>query len=224
VDVDACERDPERAMRVNAGLVRDLVSDLDPDCLLVQISTDAVFDGTASFRRERDVPAPRNVYGRSKLAGEMEAARHPHNLIVRTNLYGWSSGRKKTSAEWMYGALRRQEDIVLYTDYFFTPLYAADLADILAALIGRGARGLFHVAGGERVSKHGFGETMARLMGTRGASMDHVKKGLFREGRHDAPRAADVSLDGGRAAAFSGIPAPTCEAGLVRFLNENPHA
>ena len=64
-----------------------------------------------------------------------------------------AAGRKKTSAEWLYGALKNGEPITLYEDFFFTPIYAADLADTLALLLDRRARGLYHVAGRDRVSK-----------------------------------------------------------------------
>src|SRR5262245_26677935 len=106
VDVDACERNPDQAFRSNAELTRRVVLHTPPACLFVYISTDSVFSGESGFWREDQEPSPRNVYARSKYEGEQEVAKLEKHLIVRTNFYGWSSGRKKTSAEWLYNALR----------------------------------------------------------------------------------------------------------------------
>jgi dTDP-4-dehydrorhamnose reductase len=91
-DVDACARDPERAMRINgeaAGAVARAARAAGAG--VVQISTNEVFDGTAERPyTEDDRPNPINAYGASKLAGERAVAEaNPRRLIVRTAwLYG----------------------------------------------------------------------------------------------------------------------------------------
>lgn len=90
--VDRAESEPERAMAINALAPRILADEaLRSDALLVHYSTDYVFDGQKSGPwTEEDAPAPLNVYGASKLAGEQaireSGARH---LIFRTSwVYG----------------------------------------------------------------------------------------------------------------------------------------
>ncbi len=91
-DVDACARDPERAMQINgtaAGAVARAAADA--GALAVQISTNEVFDGTSDRAYvEEDLANPINPYGASKLAGERAvAAADARHLIVRTAwLYG----------------------------------------------------------------------------------------------------------------------------------------
>lgn len=86
-DVDGCAREPERAMRINgyaAGAVAEAARRA--GALIVQISTNEVFDG-ASDRpyNEEDPPNPINPYGASKLAGErFVVAANRRHLIVRT--------------------------------------------------------------------------------------------------------------------------------------------
>ena len=165
-NVDACEQDPAQAYTRNATLTRQLVRAVPASCLVVYLSTDGVFQGDTPFAREEDAPCPRTVYGRSKLQGEREVALATRNhLIVRTNFYGWSSGRKRTAGEWLYHALEAQQPVTLFTDFFFTPIYVVDFVERLIHLLEHPYRGLIHVAGRDRLSKHLFGMLMAEAGG-----------------------------------------------------------
>ncbi len=76
-DVDACAREPERAMRRNAMAVAELAEAcVGAGADLVIVSTNEVFDGRRTDGRGYaidDRPRPRNPYGTSKLAGESAA-------------------------------------------------------------------------------------------------------------------------------------------------------
>ncbi|MDD2598192.1 MAG: dTDP-4-dehydrorhamnose reductase [Kiritimatiellae bacterium] len=93
-NVDGCEADPDTAMRVNAlgsAIVAAAAGRI--NARLIALSTDYVFDGSAAHAyHEFDTPAPRSVYGISKLAGETAVRAHcPDHTIVRTAwLYGAS--------------------------------------------------------------------------------------------------------------------------------------
>src|SRR5690606_12118461 len=86
--VDRAEAEPALAMAVNATAVEALAGlARDTGALLIHYSTDYVFDGThISPYCEYDPPAPLNVYGHSKLAGEqaIEASGCDY-LLVRTS-------------------------------------------------------------------------------------------------------------------------------------------
>lgn len=217
VNVDACEKDPAQALEHNRGITQHLLHSVSPRCLFVYISTDSLFSGNSRLWTEDQQPSPVNVHAKTKLEAEHAVSQHPQHLIVRTNFYGWSSGRKKTAAEWLYGALERQEPITLFDDFFFTPIYVVDLAGILHRMVEREARGLFHVAGADRVSKYEFGAMMARGMKV---SMDNVRKGTLAEMPLGAPRAPDISLGSGKAEKILGEPMPRCEDGVARFLSD----
>lgn len=221
-DVDACEKDPAMACRINADATRELARAVPPESLFVYVSTDALFSGDRPFSAEEEAPLPRTAYARSKLQGEWEVRIAAKNhLIVRTNFYGWSSGRKKTSAEWMFAVLEKEEPVTFFDDWFFTPIYVADLAERIQALLEAGARGVFHAAGSERVSKAGFGLQMAELAGF---STRRVRVASMEEAPLLAARARDTSLDSGRCARATGLPSPTCRRGLTRFLRHRNRA
>ena len=76
----------------------------------------------------------------------MQLATDRH-LIVRTNFYGWSSGRKQTSAEWLHAALKTGQPITLFGDFFFTPIYIVDFVELLERLIETGYLGIIHLVG-----------------------------------------------------------------------------
>jgi dTDP-4-dehydrorhamnose reductase len=218
VDVDACEDQPEEAYAYNAEVTRGLARTVAPDCLFVYITTDGVFVGDRPMRSEADLPCPRTVYGRSKLHGEWEVQLATHNhLIVRTNFFGWSSGRKQSSAEWLYSALQEQRAITLFDDFFFTPLYVMDLVERLLQLAERRQRGLFHIVGRDRVSKYEFGLELAQAAGF---SCANVKRGSIEDARFRASRPRDMSLDSVRMAQASGWDVPACRGGLHRFIED----
>jgi len=216
VNVDACEDRPELAYAANGVLTGALAREVPQDCLFVYVTTDGVFRGDEPFRRETDLPCPRTVYGRSKLHGEWETELATDNhLIVRTNFFGWSSGLKQTSAEWLFSALSSGASVTLFDDFFFTPLYVVDLVERLIALVGGGHRGRFHVCGQDRVSKHEFGIGLAAVAGL---PTTRVQRGSIEAATLRAPRPRDMSLSSARFQQATGLTVPGCEQGLRRFL------
>ena len=217
-DVDRCEQDPAAAYACHEKLTKELVSRIPRHCLFVYISTDGLFKGDKPFAAEEDRPDPRTVYARSKLLGERQALGHAENhLIVRTNFYGWGSGRKQTAAEWLYQALAAGQEITLFRDFYFTPIYVADFVERLIRLIEGGHRGLFHLAGKERVSKHQFGALMAQMAGF---SFSSVREGSIDDSPLKALRPKDISLRCDRFRTATGMDLPDCRSGLRRFLTD----
>lgn len=215
-NVDECEKRPAEAQFVNGTLTGLIAREAPRHCLVVYITTDGIFRGDASMMTEADVPCPRTAYGRSKLLGEWETqlARDNH-LIVRTNFYGWSAGLKSTSAEWLYAALEGGEDITLFHDFWFTPIYVVDLVERILALVAGRHTGTFNLVGGERVSKYDFG---MRLAAAAGLSTARVRRGSIADAPLLAPRPRDMSLSSAKLEAVLGMPAPDCVSGLSRFV------
>lgn len=100
-DVDGCEDDPARAQRDNADAVGHLAAAARArGAALLHVSTDYVFDGAKPTPYdEDDAPAPRSVYGRSKLAGEERAREVDAHLVVRTGSF-FGIGRDFATRRW----------------------------------------------------------------------------------------------------------------------------
>lgn len=216
VSVDACEQNPVLAYACNTDITRNLARAVPPHCLVVYITTDGIFKGETPFATEEQLPCPRTVYGRSKLHGEWEVELAAKNhLIVRTNFYGWSSGRKQTAAEWLYHALDTGQTVTLFDDFLFTPIYVVDFVKRLELLIESGHRGIFHLCGKERVSKGQFGRLMAEAAGL---SLKNVRWGSIENAHLAASRPKDMSLSSERFRRLTGVDVPGCMTGLLRFL------
>jgi dTDP-4-dehydrorhamnose reductase len=195
----ACEREPERARRLNVDLTARL-AELTRDATLLFFSTDLVFDGTRGNYRETDEPGPLSVYSRSKVDGEREALRSERNIVVRTSLnYGTSPTRDRAFNEDMLKTARAGGVLRLFTDEFRSPIPVEATAratwELARAALGlRGVdrpAGVFHLGGAERLSRWEIGQLIARrhpeLEGRLEASSLREHSG--------APRPADTSMD-----------------------------
>jgi len=199
--VDAAETDEPTAFAVNAtgaaAVARAAVG-----ARLVHISTDYVFDGSATEPYAEDAPiAPRSAYGRTKAAGEWAVrAEHPDALVVRTAwLYGAGGPCfPKTIAR--VAAQRGGLDVI--DDQVGQPTWTADLADLVVRLVAAEApAGTYHGTASGQVSWHGFAQAVVGAAGldpaivattTSEAFVRPAPRPAFSVLGHDALRAAGV--------------------------------
>ncbi len=227
--VDSAESEPELAMALNGVAPAILAEEAKRlDAALVHFSTDYVFDGSkASAYTEGDAPAPLNVYGRSKLAGEeairASGARH---LILRTS--------------WVYGArgrnfllticrlAREREELRIVDDQTGAPTWSRMIAEATAAIVARSlprreaARGLFAETGGVyhlsaqgATTWYGFASEILRAAPALG--LTRVPRLLpipTSEYPSAAARPANSVLDGGRVGETFGIALPPWDEAL----------
>jgi len=200
-DVDGCADDPERAMRVN-GEAAGQVATLAADCgaLVVQISTNEVFDGTQEHAyHEGDDPNPINAYGRSKLAGERAvAAVNPRHLIVRT---AWLFGPGGTNfVTKILAAAQRAADggqpLRVVADEIGNPTWTPDLAVVIAELVATPAgRTVIHAAGTPSTSRLDWAR-VALGVAEFSVSIEPVALASFKRASTPPPRAVLASSDG----------------------------
>ncbi len=169
--VDDCENRPDEALRVNAqGAFEVARACSQTGALCVFISTDFVFSGDkGSAYAEEDQPAPINVYGTSKLAGEHFVRQaSPRWLIVRiASVFGKSGSRGKEGnfIESILRKARSGEPLRIVNDLWMSPTYTMDAARILERLILAGAAGLYHAANQGRCTWFEFALEAVRMTG-----------------------------------------------------------
>jgi len=169
--VEVCETQPAVSFQVNALAALNLSRTCKQSgAILVHFSTDYVFDGqgTAPYE-ETDLPAPLNVYGASKLAGEhLIASSTGRYFVIRTcGLYGLagSSGKGGNFVENMLKKAAAGETIRVVDDQVLTPTYSVDLAETTRKLILTGKFGLYHVTSEGQCSWYQFTRTIFDLAG-----------------------------------------------------------
>lgn len=164
--VDAAEADPEAAYRGNALGPRNLaLAAAEADAEILHVSTDYVFAGDAGRPyHEYDEPAPRSVYGRSKLAGEraVREANRRH-WIVRTAWLYHEEGRNFPRA--VLGLAERGQKVRVVDDQVGSPTYAPHLAAAIVRLIDSRAYGTYHLAGAGQASWYAFARALFEELG-----------------------------------------------------------
>ena len=152
-DVDGCEENKDLAYSVNGDGVKNLaLACREIDACLVHISTDYVFDGSATEPIAEDGQiGPISVYGKSKLRGE-EAIQEilDKYFIVRTAwLYGING---KNFPKTMLELAENHSEITVVYDEVGTPTYTPDLAYGISELIETDYYGIYHLTNSGKCS------------------------------------------------------------------------
>jgi len=182
--VEECETKPALAFQVNGTAAMNLaLACRRSGAVLVHFSTDYVFDGEKSAPyKETDLPAPLNVYGASKVAGEhLIASNTDRYFLIRTcGLYGiaGSSGKGGNFVENMLRKAAAGDSIRVVEDQTLTPTYTVDLAEATRRLILTGAFGLYHLSSEGQCSWYDFTRYIFEYAGVN-AQLSAVKTSDF---------------------------------------------
>jgi dTDP-4-dehydrorhamnose reductase len=160
--VDLAETHESLAYQVNHFAVDNLASQCEKiGSFLIHVSTDYVFDGTASRPyKEEDKTNPKSVYGASKLAGEIAIQRTDCRfLIIRTSWVFSEYGNNFFKTMLRLGAER--ETLSIVGDQIGCPTYAQDIASLIVDLIpridkGSVESGIYHFCGDTACSWYQF--------------------------------------------------------------------
>lgn len=198
-DVDACESNAEIADEVNAvapGRIAHLCSEREVD--FVHFSTDYVFDGRSTeLYTETDQPNPIQEYGASKLAGEraVQDAKSETLLLRLSFVYGARGDTNELIGfpQWVAERLHAGDEVPLFTDQFFTPSRAGQVAEMTLSLVDSGSSGLFHVASQSCVTPYDFGAQICDLLGQDDALLDSSSMDDF-DRKAERPRHSCLSV------------------------------
>jgi dTDP-4-dehydrorhamnose reductase len=135
--------DPLQAVPINTLLPHRLAALCQATgARLVHISTDCVFAGTKGNYLESDFPDAHDLYGRSKLLGEVD---YPHAITLRTSIIGHELTGQKSLVGWF---LAQQGPVKGFTRAIFSGLPTVELARVVCDFIlpHPELHGLYHVA------------------------------------------------------------------------------
>ena len=169
-NVDGAEADAASAVAVNVEGTRNVVQAVrGTHTLVVYFSTDYVFDGTKGRPYvETDAPAPLNVYGRSKLAGEELVLGWVRGMVIRTSWLFSETGHNFVKTILAAGREKATagEPLQVVDDQIGSPTFAGHLAVAVNEALRRGVGpGLYHMAGSGYCSWNEFAREVVELAG-----------------------------------------------------------
>lgn len=129
---------------------------------LVHVSTDCVFDGSRGNYKESDGPDARDLYGRSKLLGEVD---YPNAVTLRTSIIGRELGSAHGLVDWF---LSQEGSVKGYTKAIFSGFPTLELARIIKDVVlpRPELRGLYHVSA-EAINKYELLRLVSDIYGKR---------------------------------------------------------
>ncbi len=177
-DLEYCEMHQDEAWLTNAVGSQNLAqiaSDL--GATYVYVSTAGVFDGSKETYDEQDSPAPINVYGRTKLEGELFAQTlATHHYVLRC---GWMMGggrkdKKFISLLWRQ-VLAGTKSLYVVRDKHGSPTYTHDFARLMLwVLSNRCPFGVYHLASSGKASRLEVAAELLRLTGRTDVALQAV--------------------------------------------------
>lgn len=194
--VDEAETHEPQAFGVNATGAANLArSAAAAGARMIQISTDYVFDGSATTPyREEEPQNPISAYGRTKAAGEWAVqAASPRHLIVRT---AWLYGAGGANFAATMARLGRERGAVsVVDDQHGQPTWTVDLADLMVRLVEAGVPGgVYHGTSSGRTTWYGFARA---VMASAGLDPEIVSPTSSADFVRPAPRPTFSVLDHG---------------------------
>jgi len=164
-NVDKAEEEPDKARLINADTPGEIANWCKlHNAVLIHYSTDYVFDGTkGSPYTEEDEPNPLNVYGKTKLEGEVAVQQSgaPYLILRAAWVYSMRGNNFVTKVlEWA----KNSDVLRIVDDQISNPTWARSLAEITADVIAMGLEdirsffsskgGLYHCAGSGYCSRY----------------------------------------------------------------------
>ncbi|WP_415933039.1 dTDP-4-dehydrorhamnose reductase [Ruminococcus champanellensis] len=220
--VDAAE-DPENIAKVravNAGGTRNIAQVCKKlDCKMMYISTDYVFNGQGTQPWQPDCKdyAPLNVYGQTKLEGELAVANTLEKyFIVRI---AWVFGKNGSNfIKTMLNVGKKHDTVRVVSDQIGTPTYTLDLARLLVDMAESEKYGYYHATNeGGYISWYDFTCEIYKQAGyaTRVVPVTTAEYGLSK-----AARPFNSRLDKSKLAENGFQPLPAWQDALQRYLKE----
>lgn len=229
VDLAEDEDKVEKVRAINADGTKNIAAVCKKlNCKMVYISTDYVFDGqgTEAWKPDCKDYKPLNVYGQTKLEGELAVAENlTKYFIVRI---AWVFGKNgKNFIKTMLNIGKTHDEIRVVNDQIGTPTYTFDLARLLVDMIETEKYGYYHATNeGGYISWYDFTVEIFRQAAELG-HQEYAKERLRvvpvtteEYGISKAARPFNSRLDRGKIAENGFEPLPSWQDALGRYLRE----
>ena len=164
-NVELCEKYKLKTFNVNVKFTKKIAIFCKRNNIkIIFISSDHLYDGKKSYRKELCKTLPLNEYAKSKIEAENFIIRNMKNyLIIRSNFFGITSkNNKKNFAQNIISKLQNSEKIYLFHDVNYTPISIKKLAMYISKLITLKASGIYNIVTDKKITKYNFGIKLAK--------------------------------------------------------------
>lgn len=223
--VPDCEAYPEEAFKTNAFALKHLAQACHrQNALLLTFSTDYVFDGNkGSPYTEDDQPNPLQMYGISKLTGEIITLNYnPRSIVIRTcGVYGGKKGSKSKKGNFILtilDAAKQKNVIEISSEQIVSPTYARDLASATIELLTiEAAPGVYHLVNEGFCAWSEFARTILTIAG----STTHIQP-VDRRGTYGRLKRPLFSALANTKAKSLGVILPPWQDAIQKYLHDYP--
>lgn len=220
-DVDVCERHPDLAFQVNADGPRHLAEACrNAKIRLVHLSTDYVFSGAPGVEfDESDPPDPVNLYGRTKLQGEMGVLETLPDAVVLRVSFIFGPGRPNFIDKIAAAAKASKESIPVVAGWVTKPTAAPDLVEAIVALMTSRETGVWHFTNGPAASRYDFARRVFEILSE---DASRVMPQLPESLALPAARPANSALSTRRFQTRFGLPSRPWDEAAAEYLAQHP--
>ena len=219
-NVDKAEIEQDRCWEINVTGVENLALEaMHVGAMLYHVSTDYVFSGEKGPYRETDVPDPRGVYSKSKLAAEMAIKESGADYFIgRTStLFGTGENVRPNFVLWLISALQKNKKVTIVDDQIGNPTLADNLAEAFRVAVGKKATGIFHLAGREAIDRYSFALKIAQIFGL---NQSLISRGKTSDLNQLAPRPLNAALSVEKAQKELGVHLMSVEEELLELKRQ----
>ena len=221
-NVDNVERDPISSYQINVEFPRFLMEEASRrDIRLIQLSSNAVYDGTEAPYSESSPMRPLSKYGEYKREIDLEMRNELHRWALLRPIvgYGWNHEFARGNPVSHYlGLLRSGNEVKSADDQFENPVYAGDVANAIWNAINGDFCGELNVAGGDDgLSRYDWLQRVVSAFDVVDAKLTRAKMDDF---AGIVPRPRDTRFDIGRLRAELRVQPLTVEQGLREMRRE----
>ncbi len=163
-NIESCEANKKLSYQSNYILPIKLAK------LAKKTNTDYVFISTDNFEfnskkmSEKHNSKPLNNYGIHKRQSEKDILDiYSKSLIIRTNFYCIGNKNRKSFSDTILKTIKSNNEIGLFRDVYYTPIYGKYLLKYMFSLIGKKKYGIYNISSNEKITKLNFGHKICDI-------------------------------------------------------------
>ncbi len=216
--VNEAEEDKETAFNINHYAVKSLAELTDSfGSKLVHYSTDYVFDGTKQdIYTENDPTNPLNIYGKSKLEGEVTVLGHNNSFLVFR--LSWVIGRGSQNFLFKFsGWAKNQKVLKVSADEVSVPTFTSNVVSLTLRSIEKDLCGLYHMTNSGYASRY----ELARYFAEKKQMKNLIIPVAMSEFKSPVKRPLFTAMSNGKLSSDLNMEIPDWKTGLDEFLSNS---